>query len=247
MALSSHRILLIDDEPDILTVLSLTLKAMGDYEIETCPSGRAALEIAPAFLPNTIFLDVMMPDMDGMETLAALRSQSETAAVPIVIMTAKTGASDIGQYRLAGANAVLSKPFQKDDLTRTMLAVHQPAASPGSSDDGNSRFEKLAARYAERLPEKISEIEAAWDSLQASESFGAAASALRNLAHKLAGTAGSYGFSKLSGAAAALENELDTIPKQKRNASQATRTNMQALVDRLVSESRRPDAELADD
>ena len=174
-----------------MTVLSLTLKAMGDYEIETCPSGRAALEIAPAFLPNTIFLDVMMPDMDGMETLAALRSQSETAAVPIVIMTAKTGASDVGQYRLAGANAVLSKPFQKDDLTRTMLAMHQPppprAASPGSSDDGNSRFEKLAAGYAERLPEKISEIEAAWDSLQASESFGAAASALRNLAHKLAG------------------------------------------------------------
>ena len=70
MALSSHRILLIDDEPDILIVLSLTLKAMGDYEIETCPSGRAALEIAPAFLPNTIFLDRGLHRWRGRPTAA---------------------------------------------------------------------------------------------------------------------------------------------------------------------------------
>ena len=242
VALSSHRILLIDDEPDILTILSLTLKTLGNYEIETCASGQTALEIAPAFLPDTIFLDVMMPGMDGMETLAALRSRTETASVPIVIMTAKSGAAESEQYRRAGAAAVLSKPFQKEDLTQTMLSVRQPAppiaAAAIDSAPTTSRFDKVAAQYVEKLPAKMSEIEAAWGTLQGSETPVAAAAALRDLAHKLAGTAGSYGLGKLSAAAAALEHKLDEHPANERSVSPGAHASIKALVERLVSESR---------
>lgn len=84
----------------------------------------------------------------------------------------------------------------------------------------------------------MSEIEAAWGTLQGSETPVAAAAALRDLAHKLAGTAGSYGLGKLSAAAAALEHKLDELPANERSVSPGAHASIKALVERLVSESR---------
>ena len=244
--MSSHRILLIDDEPDILTVLSMTLQSLGDYEIKTCDSGGAALAVAPTFRPETIFLDVMMPDMDGLETLTALRNQAETATVPVVIMTAKTGATDNRQYRLAGAATVLSKPFRKEDLRHTMLLLAQPSASalardPAQGQTEETRLAQLNARYSERLPAKISEIQSAWREVQESHRPAEAANALRTLAHKLAGTAASYGYGKLGTAAAALERELDEFGRPGRGVSGDMRSNAKGLVDRLATAAQHRD------
>ena len=240
--MSSHRVLLIDDEPDILTVLSLTLKSIGDYEIETCGSGKAALQIAPGFLPDTIFLDIMMPDMDGIETLNALRAQAETADTPIIIMTAKSGAHEVRQYRQAGATAVLSKPFKKDELARTLRTIGEiGTANAGDASQVTAQFAQLADRYAARLPEKISRIEAAWQRLQAGNDTASHAASLRNLAHKLAGTAASYGYGKLGDAAAALERHLDTITNREHAVTDSAYATTERLIRRLVAAAPRED------
>ena len=240
--MSSHRVLLIDDEPDILTILSLTLKSIGNYEIETCCSGGAALQIAPAFLPDTIFLDVMMPDMDGLETLSALRSQSETADTPVIIMTAKSGAKATDLYRRAGAAAVLSKPFRKEELASTLRAIGEIGVAD-ADDHGQmpNRFAELADRYAERLPGKISEIESTWQDLQASNRPENHANSLRVLAHKLAGTAASYGYRRLGAAASALERELDAHLESRQSITQGSRATTENLVRRLIAAARRRD------
>ncbi len=83
------RILFVEDELDIQMVARLALQDIGGFEVEVCSSGTEALERAVEFLPELILLDVMMPAPDGPATLRALARQPETAAMPVVFITAK--------------------------------------------------------------------------------------------------------------------------------------------------------------
>ena len=112
MATSSlERILVIDDEPDILTVTRLTLAKRGGFTVETCASGMQALEVAPVFAPHLILLDVMMPGMDGPTTFERMRALDGLAAVPVVFMTAKVQKFEIAEFMELGALDVIEKPF----------------------------------------------------------------------------------------------------------------------------------------
>lgn len=68
------RILFVEDDPDIQSIARLSLVAVGKFTVEICSSGLSALKAAPVFAPDLILLDVMMPEMDGISTLKALRS-----------------------------------------------------------------------------------------------------------------------------------------------------------------------------
>lgn len=106
-----NRILMVEDEPDIQTVARLALETVGGFTVETCDSGEQALTTAPAFAPDLILLDVMMPGMDGPTTLKALRRVPELAEVPIVFMTAKVQPQEVESFMGLGAEAVIAKPF----------------------------------------------------------------------------------------------------------------------------------------
>jgi two-component system OmpR family response regulator len=107
-----NTILYVEDDPDIRTVAQIALEIVGGFSLRSCSSGNNALEaVASSFVPDLLLLDVMMPDMDGPATLAALRQMPSTAATPAVFMTAKVQASEIAHYKALGAIGVIAKPF----------------------------------------------------------------------------------------------------------------------------------------
>ncbi|MGL4966659.1 MAG: response regulator [Inquilinus sp.] len=111
------RILYVEDDADIRSVAGFALEAVGGFVLAACASGEEALAQAPGFAPQLLLLDVMMPGMDGPETLAALRALPDTAATPAVFMTAKVQPQEVARFRALGAIDVISKPFDPMTLS----------------------------------------------------------------------------------------------------------------------------------
>jgi putative two-component system response regulator len=123
-------ILVVDDGAPNVKLLQMFLGAEG-YATISASSGKEALVLAAAAQPALVLLDAMMPDLDGFETLARLKADPRTMAIPVMMVTAL---DDIGARRLAierGAEAFLSKPVVRADLrvrVRDLLATVQQAA-----------------------------------------------------------------------------------------------------------------------
>jgi DNA-binding response OmpR family regulator len=115
----SFRVLVVDDEQRILNFLNSKLRALG-YEVLTASSGLEALEQVQAQEPDLVVLDVMMPEMDGFETLKELRSFSP---VPVIILSAKGANADKIKGLDLGADDYLAKPFSPDELIARIEAV----------------------------------------------------------------------------------------------------------------------------
>ena len=113
------RILVVDDEERILNFLRSKLKALG-YEVLTASNGYEALEQAQAQEPDLVVLDLLMPRMNGFETLKELRSFS---TVPVIILSAKGADTDKIKGLTLGADDYLSKPFNPDELVARIQAV----------------------------------------------------------------------------------------------------------------------------
>jgi two-component system, OmpR family, alkaline phosphatase synthesis response regulator PhoP len=111
------RALIIDDDRDLLRLIQRTLEFTSGWEVATAGSGPAGIELARSAPPDVIVVDVMMPEMDGYEVCRRLKADAATAAVPIVLLTARR---DLDQRRVAetGASGVVFKPFQPPDLAR---------------------------------------------------------------------------------------------------------------------------------
>lgn len=106
-----ERVMYVEDDPDIRAIVEIALQDVGGFTARLCESGTEALEAAPIFGPELVLLDVMMPGMDGPETLRALRELPVMAQVPIIFMTARLQRSEIEEYRALGAVGVIPKPF----------------------------------------------------------------------------------------------------------------------------------------
>ena len=113
--MSAKRILFIDDEDDIKTLAQFCLELEADWEMIGASNGKEGIAIAEKEKPDAILLDAMMPDLDGIETLAKLRANPETKDIPTIFITAKAQASDRRRFYSAGAKGVINKPF--DTLT----------------------------------------------------------------------------------------------------------------------------------
>ncbi|MDE3186921.1 MAG: response regulator [Acidobacteriota bacterium] len=111
----SHRILIIDDEDDIREVAAMSLETVAGWEVIVANSGPQGLARAASYKPEAILLDVMMPGMDGPTTFRQLRSNPDTANIPVLFLTAKVQATDRRLFSDLGVEAVLVKPF--DPLT----------------------------------------------------------------------------------------------------------------------------------
>ena len=108
------KLLHIDDDEDILEISKMALEISGDIEVVQCPSGHDALWKVNEFIRDVFLLDVMMPDMTGLQTLEKLRERPSLKNVPVIFMTARVGPVNQDLFDL-GAIDVISKPF--DPLT----------------------------------------------------------------------------------------------------------------------------------
>ncbi|MCZ6737662.1 MAG: response regulator [Actinobacteria bacterium] len=118
----SDRVLVADDDPDILTVVKINLELDG-FEVDTAVDGEDALAKATSTPPNVIILDIMMPRMDGLTALHRLRSQAGTANIPIILLTARGLPEDRVRGLELGADDYITKPFDITELAARVKAV----------------------------------------------------------------------------------------------------------------------------
>lgn len=120
-------ILVIDDEPDNFDVIETLLHGAG-YQLNYAPSGQKAISCLPSFQPDVILLDVMMPDLDGIQVCQQIKANPQWQAVPIIMITALTAKEDLAQCLAAGADDFISKPVNGLELrarVNSMLRIKQ--------------------------------------------------------------------------------------------------------------------------
>jgi DNA-binding response OmpR family regulator len=113
--MSSQKILVIDDQPNLRLLVSKILEIEG-YEVKTAANGDEGIAMAKADKPDLILLDVMMPKKNGYQSAAELNLQKETSQIPIVLMTGTTQMVGDGIQLTTSAIDKLAKPFGKDEL-----------------------------------------------------------------------------------------------------------------------------------
>ena len=131
------RILVVDDEPDAIELIRFNLKASG-YEVLTAEDGEEALAKARKFSPDMILLDVMLPEIDGLEVCKILRRDPATASLPIIMLTAKASEIDRVLGLEFGADDYVTKPFSPREL---MLRVRNLLKRKESSKEEVERFQ----------------------------------------------------------------------------------------------------------
>ncbi len=121
----SKKILIVDDEPNIVMSLEFLMKKEG-FEVATATDGEQALDQVAAFAPDLVLLDVMMPKKSGFEVCEALRADPARSGLLIVMLTAKGRETEVAKGLAIGADAYVTKPFSTKDLVarvRQMLGL----------------------------------------------------------------------------------------------------------------------------
>lgn len=117
------RIVHVEDDADIREIALIALEVVGGLQVVQFASGQEALSGASAACPDLFLLDVMMPGMNGEETLSALRAIPEFSKTPAIFMTAKAQQSDVRKFIEAGALDVIVKPFDPMQLANQIVAI----------------------------------------------------------------------------------------------------------------------------
>lgn len=121
-ATSALRVLVIDDDPDILLLCRLNLTSAG-MEVLEARGGEEGIAASLDELPDVIVLDLMMPQVDGIEVIRRLKAEPRTSAIPVVVITAKALGDDHDLTRALGADIVMMKPFTMRELTTRVMTV----------------------------------------------------------------------------------------------------------------------------
>jgi DNA-binding response OmpR family regulator len=152
-----RKILVVDDEAHILELLEMTLRQHG-YEVRSAGDGSAAVEAALAEPPDLVILDLMLPGIGGLEVCRRLRADRRTAAVPVIMLTAKSEESDKVIGLGIGADDYVTKPFSLRELVARIEAALRRAgigaasrAAPLRVGDLEVDVEGHTARMASRV------------------------------------------------------------------------------------------------
>ncbi|MEO3772827.1 response regulator [Micromonospora sp. B9E7] len=123
------RILVVDDEPQILRALRINLRARR-YDVDVAATGAAALRAAASHPPDLVVLDLGLPDIDGVEVIRGLRGWT---AVPIIVLSGRAGSEDKVAALDAGADDYVTKPFGVEELLARIRAVTRRLGAPSES------------------------------------------------------------------------------------------------------------------
>ena len=136
---ADHRILVVDDEPNIVDVISMALRFHG-FDVEAAGTGAAAIAAVGSFRPDLIVLDVMLPDMEGFDV--ARRLGAERARVPIIFLTARDATEDKVRGLTVGGDDYVTKPFSLEELVARVRSVLR-RAGVGESAEARLVFEDV--------------------------------------------------------------------------------------------------------
>jgi len=143
-------IVIVEDEPDIAAIVELWLAGEG-YDVAVAGSGEEALDLVASRRPALVVLDVMLPDMDGIEVCKRLRADHRTASVAIIMLTARTMTADRVAGLVAGADDYVTKPFEPEELLARVRTTLQRSSdlrgtSPLTGLPGNFEIQRLLER-----------------------------------------------------------------------------------------------------
>ena len=119
--MSKERILIVDDDPDIVETVAFFLSNSG-YQVLAAKDGKEALELVEN-KPDLVFLDIMMPEMNGLEACRKLKNNPKTNSIPVVMLTAQGGKQDVDDAIDGGANGYVVKPFNLPDLVERIETI----------------------------------------------------------------------------------------------------------------------------
>lgn len=140
-------ILVIEDEPQVRNNIQQIIE-LSDYRVLAAENGRVGLQLAKTALPDLIICDIMMPEMNGYEVVAALRENNATATIPFIFLTAKVERTDLRQGMELGADDYLTKPFTAEELLKAVESRFQRQAA-------HLERVKLEREKAEELSKQI--------------------------------------------------------------------------------------------
>jgi CheY-like chemotaxis protein len=118
-----QKVLLIDDDPDVRRIGSMSLRKLGGFEVLLASSGTEGFEIAKQSYPDVILLDIVMPDPDGWSTLARLKKSAATFTIPVIFVTGRHVPPNAHECQSAGAIGVIVKPFDPLKLPSEVCAL----------------------------------------------------------------------------------------------------------------------------
>ena len=121
--MSNRRILVVDNEPAIQEVAQISLETVAGWDVTIAGSGLEGLVAAERDRPDAILLDVMMPDMDGLDTFSRLQANPATRSIPVILLTAKVQTTDRQNYRELGIRSTIAKPFSPLELAQQIATT----------------------------------------------------------------------------------------------------------------------------
>ena len=119
----TKKILIVDDDDDIREATQICLEVVGDWDVLIASSGKEGLIEAIAQQPDLILLDVMMPDMDGLETFTELQANLATRSIPVILLTAKAQPAELRQFTQLQVSDVITKPYDPFELSERIAEV----------------------------------------------------------------------------------------------------------------------------
>jgi Response regulators consisting of a CheY-like receiver domain and a winged-helix DNA-binding domain len=141
------RVLVVDDDADVRKLCGINLTWDG-HEIISAAGGEEGLELIHSEAPDVVLLDVMMPDVDGLEALRRIRRSEESMDMPVVLISARVGIEDQIEGWAAGADGYITKPFTPSDLTSALNGAR--------SRDPSERQAEREARLRQLAQDSVS-------------------------------------------------------------------------------------------
>ena len=128
MTMEAKKIIIVEDEPDTAEMFAEMMRLSGYYVLKSY-GGTPAIGLIAREIPDAVVLDVMMPDLSGLEVLRFLRRDPRLEHIPVIVVSAKSLPSDIKNGLDAGANVYLTKPVAFQDLNDAVRQVIETAAN----------------------------------------------------------------------------------------------------------------------
>lgn len=142
--LSGLKVLIIDDSKSILRIAEALLAEFNCW-VMTASDGFEALPVIASFKPDVVFVDIMMPRLDGYQTCALIKANRHYKNIPVIMLSSKDGLFDLAKGRLAGSDKYLTKPFTREDLLAILesdvLAEHDLQRQSDQNDAGTALAE----------------------------------------------------------------------------------------------------------
>jgi two-component system OmpR family response regulator len=206
--MSFSSILFVDDDPDIRSIVKVTLGLISGLRVNIASSGERAIDLAYEVRPDLVLMDVMMPGLDGPSTLNRMRASALLASIPVIFMTAKVLPTEIAQLRQLGAIGVIVKPFDPLKLYDNLCAQWGEHGEPpclaaaGAQGRVAEEVNSLTVNFLER---------AQADVLNLAKLIGLAREGHRSVfkdiervAHSIHGAGAMFGFPNISAAGASI-------------------------------------------